>query len=134
MSQTKPRVLKEYTFTELDVRKWCEQADDSNELHLGEQAAKDSPFSERIVPGMMLLDKVSGRITQYGDAFEPDSTVILAGVVAARFREPVLFDETVVVSAEKVEEDNQFTYLDFEVHVVERDVLCAHGTVSVVID
>jgi acyl dehydratase len=122
---------KEVRFDELSVLGWCEEHGDPNELHIDEEVASETTFGKRIVPGMMLLDELSGMLTELGD---DDETVILAGITAARFRDPVLLGETVSFSIEVSDEDKRFTYVDFEARVEGRDSLVANGVLSVVIE
>lgn len=116
-------------FTEDDVLEWCQQANDQNPLHLSEDVAGDGPFGERVVPGMMVLDNVSGVLTEYGNRH--DDNIILANLVSCRFREPIPIGSTVSISVSEADEDGKFTYFDFQARVDGQ--LCAHGTVSVVI-
>jgi Acyl dehydratase len=118
-------------FTEEDVEAWCDRNDDNNPLHLDEHAASLGTFGERVVPGMMLLDHVSGMLTAFGDEHE---NVVLAGITAARFRDPILLGETVNISTTVADEDKRFTYVDFEARVPERGSLVANGTISILID
>lgn len=122
---------REVTFTEDDVQEWCERVDDPNVLHTDAEAAAEATFGQRVVPGFMLMDHLSGMLTDLGGE---DETVILSGITAARFRDPILLDETVTISVEIVEEDKRFTAVDFEARVEERGSLVANGTVNVVID
>lgn len=122
---------REVTFSAEDVQEWCERVDDPNPLHTDAEAAAEGTFGQRVVPGLMLMDYVSGMLTNLGDE---DETVILAGITAARFRDPILLDETVTISVEIVEEDKRFTAVDFEARVEERGSLVANGTINVVID
>lgn len=122
---------RQVTFTEEDVEDWCERNDDMNPLYVDSEAAEEGTFGRRVVPGMMLMDKLSGMLTELGDEGE---TVILSGITAARFRDPVLFDETVSISTEIDEEDKRFTAVNFEARVEERGSLVANGIVNVVID
>jgi len=122
---------REVTFSAEDVQEWCERVDDPNLLHTDAEAAAEGTFGQRVVPGLMLMDYVSGMLTNLGGENE---TVILAGITAARFRDPILLDETVTISVEIVEEDKRFTAVDFEARVEERGSLVANGTINVVID
>jgi len=118
-------------FTAEQVEEWCEQNADPNPIHTDEEAAEDSTFGQRVVPGMMLMDQLSGMLTALGD---DDEEVILSGITAARFRDPVLLDETVTFTVEIVEEDKRFTAVDFEARVEERGSLVANGTINIVIN
>lgn len=122
--------MKKVTITEQDVQEWCKRNDDDNPLHTDADAAESGPFGQRVVPGMMLLDHVSGLLSGLADE---DEDVVLAGVTAARFRDPVLLGETVTISVEIVEEDKRFTAVNFECRVEERDSLVAMGTINIVI-
>lgn len=118
------------TFTEEDIQEWSEKHDNDNPLHLDEEVAAAAPFSQRIVPGMMLMDYLQGMLTAVGDE---DETVILSGITAARFRDPVLLDETVTFEIEVVEEDRRYTGVDFECRVEERGSVVANGALNVVV-
>lgn len=124
-------LIRNIDFTEYDVRNWCANNKDSNPIHTDEEYAENSTFGERVVPGMMLLDKVSGMLTNLG---EDGEEIILAGITAARFRDPVYLGEEVTYTVNVVDEDNKFVYVDFETHVEERDSLVAHGTISLVVN
>lgn len=124
------RVAREVEFTEPDVVDWCYKSNDHNQLHLSKSEAADGPFGERIVPGMMVLDQVSGLLSQYGETV--DGSVILANIVACRFRDPIPLDEEVLISVEESDEDQRFTYLDFEARC--NGALAVHGTVSIALD
>lgn len=121
---------RERTFTAEDVEEWCEEHNDSNPIHVDSEAAEESSFGERVVPGMMLLDQLSGLLSSLGG---PDEEIILAGVTAARFRDPVLLGETVEFSVFEIEEGQNFTTMDFECRVHERDSLVANGALSIVV-
>lgn len=123
-------VQRTVTFDEDMVRAWCDQAGDSNQIHLDEQAAADSTFGQRIVPGVMVLDQVSGLLWQYGEV--EGKTTILANLVACRFRDPIPFDEEVTITLEEAGDDNRFQYLDFEARV--NGTLAVHGSASVVLE
>jgi itaconyl-CoA hydratase len=122
---------KKVAFTTGMVEKWCSRAGDENPLHLDEEAASDSPFGQRVVPGMMLLDQVSGMVEEVGG---PDTTVILAGVTAARFRDPVLLDEVVEITLDLVESEKRFTTVSFDARAVDRDTLVASGSINLVLE
>lgn len=123
------KVEREVSFSAEEVRDWCDQAGYSNGIHLSEQEAADSVFGERVVPGMMILDQVSGLVERYGSI--EGEYAILANVVACRFRDPIPLDEEVTISVKESDSDNSFTYLDFEARTW--DELAVHGTVGVVI-
>lgn len=109
-------VQKEFSFSEEGVREWCEQADDSNQLHLSEETASEHElFDERVVPGMMLLDKVSGLITVWGEATDSSATPVLSRVSSTVFNKPVYFDETVGITIEEKESQEDMYILRFEV-------------------
>jgi acyl dehydratase len=118
-------------FSEKDVEDWCESKDDPNPLHTDPEAASNGPFGERVVPGIMVLDYLSGALTRLGEEGE---TIILAGITAARFRDPVFFDETVTYELEILDdEDGYFTSVQFDCRVEARDTLVATGVASIVI-
>jgi acyl dehydratase len=118
-------------FEEDDIKEWCDKNVDPNPIHTNEEAASESTFGQRVVPGMMLLDHVSGMLTYLG---EHDEEIILAGITAARFRDPVLLGETVDYKVEVVDSDKRFTYVDFEARVEERGSLVATGSISIVVN
>jgi len=122
---------RDVTITEEMVEEWCETSRDSNPLHIDADAASEGTFGQRVVPGLMILDYISGMLANLGD---DDENVILSGITAARFRDPVLLGETVTISTEVVEEDKRFTGVDFEARVEERGSLVANGAMNVVID
>lgn len=128
------RVEQTRTYGEDVVSEWCQQSGDHNPIHLDEEVATESIFGGRVVPGVMLLDGVSALLTQLGEDLDEEGDLILAGIVAARFREPVYFDEEVELLLEETSEDKRFRYAEFEVRCVERDQLAAHGTVSFLIE
>lgn len=107
-------------FDEDDVFKWKQSSGDWNEL-----------YDQGYVPGMMLLDHVSSMVSELGDE---DETVILSGVTAARFRDPVMVDEEVTFELSNREDGQNYTTIDFEARVEERESLVAHGALSLVID
>lgn len=120
-------VSSTYTFDAESVEEWCEQAGDSNEIHLDEDAASSSEFGERIVPGMMILDKVSGLLEQLGT---DDETVVIHTIVGVRFRDPISLDEPVEIGVEIVEEDDRFTTVEFTARTTEK--LAVQGSVNIV--
>lgn len=102
------RVAKEFSFSEDEVTKWCAQAEDHNGLHLNESVVADNDFfDERVVPGMMLLDKVSGLITQWSEAQNADGTPVISRMSNIVFDEPVYFDEEITFSVEAETEDSE---------------------------
>jgi acyl dehydratase len=118
------------TFTAEDVEQWCEEHNDPNPIHVDSEAAEESSFGQRVIPGMMLLDQLSGLLSSLGEGGEE---IILAGVTAARFRDPVLLGETVTFSVENIEQGKNFTTMDFECRVEERGSLVANGALSIVV-
>lgn len=122
MSEEAPSVSREVSFGESEVSDWCDDSGDLNHLH------------QRVVPGMMLLDQVSGLVTELGEEIDPDASIIPSGIVGVRFRDPLLLDEKVEISANVEHSDKRFTYIDFEARAIERDSLVTHGTISVVVD
>lgn len=122
-------VSKSIFFTEDDVREWCREAGDSNPLHLDAEVAQDHPyFEERIVPGMMLLDQVSGLITQWSETRE--GTPVLSRVTGVNFTNPVPFDEWVTVSVEVEEDASDDAFILF-FEVSDDDTSYVHGTATV---
>jgi acyl dehydratase len=126
----KPVQERVVTFSERDVDEWCTENSDPNPIHTDPEMAEQSSFGQRIVPGMMLLDKLSGMLTNLG---EDDEEIILSGVTAARFRDPVLLGETVHFTLSEVEDGQNFTTVDFEARVHDRDSLVANGALSIVV-
>lgn len=119
------------TFDEAWVRDWCETNDDPNPIHTDAAVAEESSFGQRIVPGMMIINQLSGMMTTLG---EDDDEVIFAGITAARFRDPVLLDEEVTFEFIDYEEGNSFDTVEFEARVEDRgESLVANGALSVVI-
>lgn len=117
-------------FFEDDVEAWCQYSHDFNPIHIDVEKAEGSTFGQRVVPGMMVMDQLSGMLTALGG---DEQEVILAGITAARFRDPVLFDEPIEYTIEVDEVGKQFVTVDFEVRAPERDSLTAHGVLSIVI-
>jgi len=110
------RVSKQFTFDEDEVREWCNKAGDSNDIHLNEDALSDNPFfDERVVPGMMLLDKVSGLITQWSETQGDDVTPVISRMSNTVFHEPVYFDEEIQVAIEQEDAEDDMRILRFEV-------------------
>jgi acyl dehydratase len=124
-------VEKKVRFSEDRIESWCNSSEDQNPLHLDKHEAGMGPFGERIAPGMMVLDYISGMLSELAD---DDEHVILAGVTAARFRDPILVGETVTLRLTDITEDNKFTSVDFEAVVEERGSLVANGVLSIVVE
>lgn len=118
-------------FTEEMIEDWCKFNDDPNPLHVDAGVAGDGVFGQRIVPGMMVLGKISGLLTLMG---EGDEQVILGSIVACRFRDPMLLDEPIEIRLEVKEETNQFTAVDIEVRAPERGSLTMTGVINVVVE
>lgn len=108
------------SFDEQDVFKWKQSSDDWNDL-----------YDNGYVPNMMILDQISSMISEIGEEGE---TIILSGVTAARFRDPVLLDEEVEIELYDKEEGQNYTTIDFEARVIDRESLAAHGAISFVVD
>jgi len=106
-------------FTESRVREWCNQNDDEP---VGEEV-----FNEQAVPGLMLLDSLSSLVHGLDDG-----DVVLSGITAARFRDPVLIGESVNFTLGDVEEGENMSTVEFEARVEDRDSLVATGVLSVV--
>lgn len=125
------KVARTYTFTESEVTDWCEKSDDHNPLHLNEQAAADSDlFDERVVPGILVLDKVSGLITTWSEA--KDGTPVLGGVSGVRFEEPIYFDEDVTIELWEWGSEGDEYVLQFEVRKNDEDE-AVHGSMRVIL-
>lgn len=122
------RVARDFSFSESEVRSWCEQAGENNPLYIDAQAAQSHPlFEERVVPGMMLLDRVSGVITQWSET--RDGLPVLSQMANVDFKEPVPFDHEVEISVEEEKCDREKCLLYFEVS--DSDEVFAHGLVTV---
>lgn len=115
-------------FTEDDVEDWCIESGDSNPLHLDEEAAENHAlFDERIVPGMMLLDQVSGLITQWSE--KEGGTPVLSRVSGVKFKEPVPLHKWVDVSVEVDDVEDGVYILFFEVEADDTSFAHGHATV-----
>lgn len=124
-------MTREITFTEQRVEQWCERSGNHNPVHLDEEAAADGTFGRRVVPNMMLMDHIPGMLTDLAD---DDETLVVSGITAARFRDPVLLGERVTMTTEIIEEDRRYTMVDFECRVEERGSLVANGSLTILID
>lgn len=119
-------------FSEDGVQEWCDTHNDDNSLHTDADVAEESVFGQRVVPGMMLLNQLSGMAASLGEDYQ---TVILAGITAARFRDPVFFDEDVQFTLSDVQDGQNFSTVEFEIRAIQRDnKLVANGVLSLVID
>lgn len=108
-----------------EIDKWCAKNGDHNPLHDSE-AAEDSVFGKTVVPGMMLLDKLSGLLNNFGE-----STTILTGVTACRFRDPALPGEVLTYTASVSNETPNYDSIEFKIRARERGSLVAHGSVQI---
>lgn len=107
---------KQRTFTEDDVVAWCAQAEDTNILHIGGGDADAPPlFEGHIVPGMMLLDAVSGLITEWGRS--EDAVPVLMSVHNVAFDAPVYIGDTATIELVPEEQDGDYHTLWFGVEV-----------------
>jgi acyl dehydratase len=116
-------------FTEESVDEWCDRSGETNPIYCDSEAASEATFGRRTVPPMMLMDYISGMVPAL---FDKNTDVIISGITAARFRDPVLLDETVTFSVEFVERKKFFTVVDFEASVHTRGSLVMTGSLSVV--
>lgn len=112
---------KKVHFSEERVQEWSNQNDD--------KPVGESVFGQRVVPGLMLLDSLSGLVHEY-----IDGDVILSGITAARFRDPVLIGEVVTFSLGEIEDAKMnVKTVDFKARVEERGSLVATGVLSLTI-
>jgi len=111
------RVSKQVSFNEEEIREWCERSGEDNEIHLDEESIDGNQFfDERVVPGMMLLDQVSGVITKWSRVQYNDVTPVVSRMSSVIFDEPVYFNEEVQVAVEQEEEGAEEMYiLRFEI-------------------
>lgn len=108
------KVTKTYSISEEQVQDWCNESGDSNPLHLDSEAAADSdPFDAQIVPGVMLLDRVSGLITEWSQTKE--GTPVLSRMSGISFDAPVYIDQEIDISIEEVESDDDGGILEYTV-------------------
>lgn len=114
---------REVTFHKGLVNAWRE----NHELPTEEQEI----FEADIVPSMLLMDELPVMLNELTGE---DESMVVSGITAARFRDPIIVGETVTISGEIVEEDKRFTSVEFEARVEERDSLVANGVVNVVIN
>lgn len=124
-------IERTHTFDEDEVVEWCEKNGNPNPLHVDSDEALESSFGQRIVPGMMLLNKLPGMVSDIGGS---DTEVVLAGITAARFRDPVLLNEEVVCKTHDFEEGEINATVEFEIRVPQRGSLAATGALSIVIN
>jgi acyl dehydratase len=119
---------KAFSISQETVDEWCEQNDDGNRLHDADDAL-GGVFGQPIVPGMLLLDQLSGLLTNFTD---DSADTILVSLTAIRFREPTFVDETVRLTAELAKESKNTNTVHFEARASERDdTLLAHGSVQI---
>jgi acyl dehydratase len=125
------RVEKDISASAAMVEDWCNRVDDTNPLHLDEEAASDSEFfDERIVPGILLLDEVSGLITQW--AATKEGTAVISRLSSISFDEPVYLDETVQIAVEDEQALDDGAYiLSFEVTDSQSTDPRAYGSATV---
>lgn len=110
------------TFDEETVNEWknCH-----NVTYGGEEI-----FGEETVPGFMLVDELAGVVNSLADENED---MVVSGITAVRFRDPVLIGEDVKYSVSVMNETPNYTELDFSCRAVERDSLAVLGSVQVII-
>lgn len=109
-----------------DVEQWCEIVDDSNPIHHSDDAAAQSRFGERVVPGMMALGWVSGCIA---DLAEPHDAQVILTEADASFEAPIPFDEEVKV----VVKESGGT-IGFGVWITESNTKTVAGTAEIIVD
>ena len=126
----KEELEKHYIFNEDRVTDWCDKCGDANPMHVDESAAEDSIFGKRTVPNMMILDRVSGMLSQMA---EDDEDVILSNLAGIRFRDPIFFNEAVTINLDLHEKDKRTASFDLEVRVPERESLVVTGALTVVV-
>ena len=120
------KLVKEYTFTEREVREWCERSDNSNSLYLD--------GSDRIVPLPMIIDVASGRAETLVDVREPELGVFASSIKTFPRGEALRLEEAVEITAEFDFDDERYSYVYFEARATERDTVCAEGYVSVLVE
>ena len=96
------------TFTDNEVREFAKLSGDTNPLHLDDQFAKDSPFEQRIVHGMLTASLFSGLL---GVSLPGTGTIFLGQTLA--FKAPVFIGQKVTASVEitKIREDKPIVTL-----------------------
>lgn len=114
----KTEAVRELTVDEEWVEQWCELTDSS--------VTGQKSFGEDTVPQAALLGVLPGLMQSVDD----DREVLISGITAARFRDPVIVGETVEVSIEFIEERENFTVFDFAARVPERGSLSMRGSLT----
>lgn len=124
-------VAREVTFDDETVRDWCERAGDHNPLHLDESAASNHAiFDQRIVPGILLLDHVSGLVTQWAEV--KDGSPILLGLDDVLFLEAVPVGNSVDIVL--VESDTVGDQYELSFTVEDSDTEYASGSLTVMLE
>lgn len=112
---------KEATFSLDAVESWAL----TNNVEITGQES----FGEPVVPNLMVLDKMQ-EVAQ--DAAEGE--VIVQGITATRFRDPVLIGDTVEFQTDDLIDEENFTVLPFTIYVPERDSVTALGELTLTIN
>ena len=93
--ETAPR-----TVTEADVVLFAGLSGDYNQLHTDAEFAKETPFGQRIVHGLLVLSITSGLAQRLGFI---EGTVLAFRSIEWKFSKPVFFDDTIRARFEVVE-------------------------------
>ena len=95
-------------FTNDEVLLFAQLSGDTNPLHLDNQFAKDAPFGERIVHGMLTASLISGLL---GVTLPGKGTIYLGQILA--FKAPVFIGQKVTASVTitKIREDKPIVTL-----------------------
>lgn len=123
------------TITEADVVNFASLSGDWNPLHVDAEAAKQTPFGERIAHGMLVLSMATGLAERLG--FMKD-TVIAFMELTWQFRAAVKIGDTVRVQA-TVSELKPMPrlgggYVTFKVQVLKQDnTVAQRGTWTVLV-
>ena len=83
------------TITEADILLYAAVSADMNPVHINAEAAKDSPFGERVAHGMLSAGLISGVL---GTRLPGPGTIYLSQTL--RFRAPVKIGATVTATVE----------------------------------
>jgi acyl dehydratase len=122
---------KTFIFGKEDVRIWCKRSGDQNRLHLAEAAVNDTELftgSGVIVPGAMLLDKVSGLLTKWSDEADKSGSPILCGFEDIKFSRPLYTNEQIQITVTgTLSQPNNTTGLTFEGRSTQSDEIYFNG-------
>lgn len=109
-----------------DVREFAAVSGDTNPLHLDEEFATQTMFSERIVHGMLASSLISAALARL-----PGTTVYLSQDL--NFHKPAHLDDHVTAECEIVEDLGDDTYR-LTTRVVEDDEVLIDGEAVVLVD